>query len=169
MDSVSWSRNAWCVGLKPLERGQLEDALDLPFEDQTAARGCCCGGGIAQAGGDADVVGRHVGQQDLLLLQGALADQSLAQADPLAEGFPVLPTRSWPAASAAGARWRVQHVEHGVLGGDDGAQLGEDHAAHGGQVALALEHTAELGQVGLEPVLLGVLLRRVLAGCGSSH
>ena len=39
------------------------------------------GGGVAQAGGDADVVGRHVVEQDLLLLDGALADQPFAQAD----------------------------------------------------------------------------------------
>src|SRR5205814_5842798 len=35
------------------------------------------------------------------------------------------------------------------------------HAADVGEVALALEHAAELGEVGLEPVLFGVLLRRV--------
>ena len=48
-----------------------------------------CGGGIAEAGGDADVIRRHVGQQDLLLLQGALADQPFAQPDLSADG-------SWP-------------------------------------------------------------------------
>ena len=37
------------------------------------------------------------------------------------------------------------------------------------QVALALQHAAELGEVGLQPVLLGVLLRGVAAGCGSSR
>ena len=89
IDSVSWSRNAWCVGLKPLERGQFEHALDLAFEDQRqhedAARR-----GLAQAGRDADVVGRQVGEQDLLLLEGALADQAFAEADLLAERLAAL-------------------------------------------------------------------------------
>ena len=35
-------------------------------------------------------------------------------------------------------------------------QFGEQHAADGGEVALALQHTREAGQVGLEPVLLGI-------------
>ena len=49
-----------------------------------------------------------------------------------------------------------------MLGRDDRGQLGEDELGDGHQVALALEHAGELGQVGLEPVLLGVLLGGVL-------
>ena len=37
------------------------------------------GGALAQAGRNADVIGGHVGEQDLLLLDGALADESFAQ------------------------------------------------------------------------------------------
>ena len=40
---------------------------------------------LAQAGGDLDVVGGHVGEQDALLLQGGLADQALAQPERVAD------------------------------------------------------------------------------------
>ena len=49
-----------------------------------------------------------------------------------------------------------------MLGRDDRGQLREDQPAHRQQVFLALQHAAELRQVGLEPVLLAVLERRVL-------
>ncbi len=39
-----------------------------------------------------------------------------------------------------------------------GAQLREQHLAHGHEVALTLHHAAELREVGLEPVLFGVAL-----------
>ena len=64
--------------IEALERGQLEHALDLALEDDRQ-HDDVLRRRVAQAGGDADVVGRHVGEQDLLLLQGALADQPLAE------------------------------------------------------------------------------------------
>ena len=85
IDSVSWSRNAWWVSLKPLERSQLEHALHLAFEhhrqhEDVARRRA------AQARRDAHVVVRRVVEQDLALLERALADQALAQADAAAMG-----------------------------------------------------------------------------------
>ena len=40
-------------------------------------------------------------------------------------------------------------------------QFGKQHPADGDQVALSLQHAGELGEIGLEPVLLLVALRRV--------
>src|SRR5207247_933755 len=60
---------------------------------------------------------------------------------------------------ALAARHRA---EDGVRGRHDRRQLGEDHPAHGEQVALALQHPGELGEVGLQPVLLRVLLGGLL-------
>ena len=57
---------------------------------------------------------------------------------------------------------RVEDVEDGVLGGDHGGQFGEDEPADGEQVFLTLEHSAELGEVRLEPVLLAVFERLIL-------
>ena len=47
------------------------------------------------------------------------------------------------------------------MGRDDRRQLREDEIGHRQQVLLALEHATEFGQVGLQPVLLGVLLGSV--------
>ena len=49
-------------------------------------------------------------------------------------------------------------VDGALLGVDQRRQLGEEHLAHGVQLALALEHAGELGEVGLQPVLLAVAL-----------
>ena len=43
---------------------------------------------------------------------------------------------------------------------DQRRQFGEQHAAHGRQIALPLQHVRETGEVGLEPVLLGVAIGR---------
>ena len=48
-----------------------------------------------------------------------------------------------------------------MLGRHQRRQLREDHARDRGQVALALEHAGEALEVGLQPVLLGVLPRRL--------
>ena len=49
-------------------------------------------------------------------------------------------------------------VDGALVGIDQRGQFGEQHLAHGVQLALALEHAGELGEVGLEPVLLAVAL-----------
>ena len=49
-------------------------------------------------------------------------------------------------------------VDGALVGIDQRGQLGEEHLAHGVQLALALEHAGELGEVGLQPVLLAVAL-----------
>ena len=78
MDSISWSRNDWWISLNSLEGGQLDHRLHLAFEqhrqdDDVERRG------LAQARADLDVVLGHVGEQDALLLEGALADQAFAE------------------------------------------------------------------------------------------
>ena len=56
----------------------------------------------------------------------------------------------------------VEDVEHALLGRDHRRQLREHHSSDRQQIALALKHARELGEVRLQPVLLGVLERRVL-------
>ena len=48
-------------------------------------------------------------------------------------------------------------VEDAVLGVHQRRQLGHDQVRDGGEVALALEHAREAGEVGLEPILLRIL------------
>src|SRR5712691_9477996 len=52
-------------------------------------------------------------------------------------------------------------VEDAMLRVDQRGKLGQDHLGHGHRVALALQHAGESREVGLEPVLLGVLLGRL--------
>ena len=78
MLSVSWSRNAWCVGLKRSNDASSITALTWP-SNITGSTMMFCGGASPRPDDDADVVRRHVGEQDLLLLERALADQAFAQ------------------------------------------------------------------------------------------
>ena len=48
-----------------------------------------------------------------------------------------------------------------MLGRHQRSQLGQDHVRHRGHVALALKHAGEALEIGLEPVLLGVLAGRL--------
>ena len=54
----------------------------------------------------------------------------------------------------------LQLIDHALLGADQRGQLAEQEPAHGGEIALALQHVGELGQVGLEPILLGIAVGR---------
>ena len=91
-------------GVEALERRQLEHAFDLAFEDDRQ-HDDVLRRRVAQAGRDPDVVGRNVREQDLLLLERALADQAFAEPELAAHGA-IGPCRhSWPAAmSCAGSR-----------------------------------------------------------------
>ena len=85
--SVSWSRKVRWISLKRVERGQLDDRLDLALEehrqhDDVQRRR------LAQAGADPDVVAAARREhEDPLLLEGALADQALADAERVAQTF----------------------------------------------------------------------------------
>ena len=89
------------------------------------------GGASPEPGVDPDVVARHVGDQDAVLLVGALADQPLAEAE--------LGPQAAPLAVGVGAaqlqhRRRtvglLHHVEDAVLRRDDRGELGEDQLGH---------------------------------------
>ena len=100
--SMSCSRNAWCVWLKPSNDASSITAFHLSLEhdrqhEQVARRRG------AQPGADAHVVRRHVREQDLLLGDRALPEQALAQVEALAVLARGRPTRSSPAARAAPA------------------------------------------------------------------
>ena len=99
--------------VEPLERGQFQDRLHLPFEhdrqhDDVHRRGA------AEAGRNAHIFRRHVGQQDLFLFQGALADQSLAERDLLADFGRLF-------AGVAGQQRQAMRFAAAVVGVEDGA------------------------------------------------
>jgi hypothetical protein len=59
----------------------------------------------------------------------------------------------------------VGQVERALVGADQRGQLGQDEIGDRVEVALAGQHPAEAGLVGLEPVLLRVLLRGITQVC----
>ena len=157
------------VGLVELvERGELDHRLDFVLEqrrqDVDVGRR-----GVAEARADADEVGRHVLQQDRPLSAAA---------------WPIRPSRSWNSCfSSSGALGAVAgdqlelglvllalgDVEHAILRVHQRRELGHDEVRDGREVALALEHAAEAGEVGLEPILLGILERLLLQVARSSR
>ena len=104
-----------------------------------------------------DLVG-HVGDQHAPRVGGALADQPFAHPQPLRDGRR-LRRRHRPRA-AAGRPSAFGQVDDALLRVDQRRQLGQQHAADGRQIALALQHAGEPGEVGLQPVLLGVAVGR---------
>ena len=60
----------------------------------------------------------------------------------------------------AGRLFGFHLIDHALLRVHQGRQLGQQHAAHGAQIALSLQHAGEARQVGLQPILLGVAVRR---------
>src|SRR5690606_1389781 len=54
------------------------------------------------------------------------------------------------------ARVALDHVHQALLRIHQRCELAQQHASQGQEVALALHHVGELGQVGLQPVLLAV-------------
>ena len=60
---------------------------------------------------------------------------------------------SWPRVVRA-----VEVVDGALVGFDQRAQLAQQHLAHRIQLALALQHAGEPGEVGLQPILLAVAL-----------
>ena len=83
-----------------IERGQLDHRLDLFFK-QNRQHQDVIGSRRAEAGTDLHVVGRHIGDENALLLQGALTDKALAgledvrDALTLAERVPTQQLQEW--------------------------------------------------------------------------
>ena len=102
--------------------------------------------GLAEAGGDGDEIGRHVGKQDAFLLQRALAGEALAKADGLGESFAAMRVAGeQPQADVLVAAGEM--IDAALLGVDQWCQLGQEHLAYRVQLALALQHAGEFGEV----------------------
>ena len=111
-------------------------------------------------GRDLDVLRRRSADDDRRLVNGALPDQTLTWAERVGDVLPI-PVRV--------ARMEPQHrllvfrvlhpVKRPMLRVDEGGDFGKNQPGHRRQITLPLEHPGEAGEVGLEPVLLGRLLR----------
>ena len=143
--------------MKRGERRELDHRLDLAFE-QHRQHDHVLRARRHQTGPDADGIVRHVGEQDPLPLQRALPDQALAE--PVPARLAGL-RRVGVAGQLPQARRPVRFVldvHHALLRVDERRELREQHLRDRVQVALALHHAAELREVRLQPVLLGVAL-----------
>ncbi len=121
--------------------------------------------GLAQTGGDLQVPGRRLLEDDRPLLHRGLADQRLTgveggrhrpalvavAADQPQHGVVLVVVLRDQLGGAAG---RLGEEEGAVLGRDHRGELGHDQRGHRLQIAPALEQTGDPGQVGLQPVLL---------------
>src|SRR5438445_2752699 len=148
-------------GAEWLHRGQFDHRLDAALEqdrqDDDGGRRR-----LAQPRANRQVPGGDGGQHDPPAVAGALSDQPFAPAEALVGTVAVGdripggdPQRRLLALVS------LDDVEGPVMGGDERRHLGQDQVGDRVQVALALEHLGVLGDVGLEPVLLGVLLGRL--------
>src|SRR5438132_8937408 len=148
-------------GAEWLHRGQFDHRLDAALEqdrqDDDGGRRR-----LAQPRANRQVPGGDGGQHDPPAVAGALSDQPFAPAEALVGSVAVGdripggdPQRRLLALVS------LDDVEGPVMGGDERRHLGQDQVGDRVQVALALQHLGVLGDVGLEPVLLGVLLGRL--------
>ena len=103
--------------------------------------------------------GRNVRKQEALPIHRALPDEPFAEqvAARLAAFQRIGIGREL--LEAGGAVGAFHHVHDALLRIDQRRKLGEQQLTHRHEVALALHHAAELREVGLQPVLLGVALR----------
>jgi hypothetical protein len=154
--------------LERFEGGQLDHRLDLALE-QDRQHHQVARAGLAEAGHDLDVILRQAGDQEALLFEGRLADDPLADMPVLRQVFAFLVAvaghqgqqRGGSRLGLAMAR-HLHQVQHGVLGRHERRQLRQQHARHGHDVALTLQHAGQAREVGLEPVLLGIALGGLL-------
>ena len=90
-----------------VERGEFDDRLDLALEEHgqhhDVARLA-----LAQARADRDVVVRHVGEQDALLLERTLPDEAFAKLGIGSTAACARGRRSWPSSLSAGRRRRCR-------------------------------------------------------------
>ena len=143
------------------ERSELDHCLHFSLEqhgehEDVARRG------LSKARRDPDVIFRNVREQNRLLLQCRLADESLAEVEAVADVL-ALPVRV--------ARNELEHrrvvvvvhdVERAVVSRDERRELRHDELRHRFQILLSLHHPRELREVRLQPVLFRILFGRGL-------
>src|ERR1700733_11250467 len=133
--------------------GELNDCLDAILKEyrqhDDAARHR-----LEETGANGRCVRGQIGDEHAPLLERALPYQSFAEPDALEVS--VLGVGEGREQDHAVRLFAAHLIEHALLCVDQRSELGEQHAANGGEVALPLQHAGEASEVGLEPVLLGV-------------
>ena len=148
-------------GREGRKRRQLDDGFGFSLE-QYRQHDNVCGRRAAEAGLN-DVIGGDVLQQNALFFDSALPHQTAPQLD--SQGLIVTHriTGQQPQRRCRHniSRFdRLHLVNRSLLDIHKGRQFREKHFADGDEIALALQHSGKPGQIGFEPVLLVVALRR---------
>ena len=169
-DAFGQLREERQVGLREVgQGGQLDHGLDLAFEEHRQDDDCCA----AQSRPGRSRCGCNPwGFRSSRMRRFSTAHWPTRPSPTLKFAGQVifLRNRRMPASILQpGFAVVVSHslIHHAVLGIDQRRQLGKQLLADRDQIALALHHAGELGEVGLQPVLLGVLLGGGRGGCGS--
>ena len=143
-----------------VERGELDDGLDFPFEqdrqDDDVQRL-----GLAEAGADLHVVAGDLRQQNALAFERGLADEPFAAAEPVRQALAFRVRVAREQLQIRIAVLSVVEVEDAVLHRHERRELAQDRPRHSNQIALPLQQPGELRQVRLQPILRGVLLGRL--------
>ena len=139
------------------QRCQLNNGLDLTFERHRQHDG------IArrrpkQSRTDGDHAGRHLRDQHASSVARALADQPLAQLQMRRIAVQHVIRIGGQQLQRGIRAARLHLIDHAMMRTDQGSEFRQQHAAHRGQIALALQHVGEARQIGLEPVLLGIAI-----------
>ncbi len=158
--SASCSRKAWLTSENSRSEASSTTAMTCS-SNRIGMTMMFFGCGVAEARGDLDVVRRRVGDEDALALERRLADERLAELEAVGDGLSLLVAVARDEAQlGVGAVVGLGEEEGAVLRRDERRDLGHDHPRHRREVALALHEPGDPREVRVQPVLLGVLLRR---------
>ena len=137
-----------------IERSQLDHRFHLVLEQHRQyddiARRCA-----EKRRADRYDLIRQAGDQQAALVERALPDQAAAHLDPrrIAVGVVVSVGREKRERTFLLVADAIDNAELRI---DERGEFGKEQPAHSGEVALALKHIGELGEIALEPVLLGI-------------
>jgi len=129
------------------ERRQLDHRLDLALEEDRQDDDAL-GVGLEQAGADRMERRRHVGDQDLTAVGRALADQTLAGPDRLGMARAAIGIDREQAQAGLALLVVFGLVDHRLMRFHQRRQLAQHEPADGAEIALALQHVGEAGEVG---------------------
>ena len=136
---------------------QLDHGHDVAFK-QNRQHDDVARSRFAQTGIDLNVIVGHARQQNAFLFQRALTDHAFAQLELIGNRFALAIS-----VSRAQCEYSIGHVEgkkRAMMSRNQRRQFAHDEARDIFQVFLALHHARKTREVGLEPVLLVVQLRR---------
>jgi hypothetical protein len=131
-----------------VERGELDHRLHLILKQgrQDAHAGRL---GVAETRTDPDEVRRNVLQEDRSAIRRGLTDQTFAKVEPLLQLTLVLGAVARDELQLRLILFALGDVEHAVLRVHERCELGHDEVRDCREVALALKHAREAGEVGL--------------------